>query len=842
MTGPNRPTDGVVAYQLLRAGHSAPEVEQVISRSRPFAAAASQLPYCLLLAHRGEHGAADYLIAPDLPAAPKAASALAAALGARAALCDPPDLSPTSVLAAVRAVPSAHPSRNPQAGADPSELATLFSRAAKPGEWVAIALRKPSGAELSRSRRWWAHRLDGAQTHYHRDPAVMVSTWYAGSTSEEEGPSDLRGLVEQVVAATPGLDVETKVHIVGRQGPAGIGLGALGVAAGWAIDAELHHVFLAAEVGAIFGLSGLMVGTGVVKAPGERLAARLHKRGIAAIGAPPRRLAPPRRPGQRKKKDGSTVPTPGDYPLHHRSLIVSPAMVIGLVSPQAGEEADVAVTSMRHVPAALTSPIGPLIGWAGDDGQPVHLDAAAAYAGLGTTGLPGSGKSAILHSLWGWHCLERTHPSGKPGRPGRLNAMVSIEPKPDGVPQWLAYAEAAGDDVLVVSLAGAEAPAIDLFWSPGTDEQRAAAFVEAMVYAWPAGDIQGRSYESLATVFEAVLGFQSELPRVWADLGLPGTVDPVKAAHCLLGGYDDDSAVAMAAALASSSLGPADPRYNSLRKLGPLFGRTVTPSQRRTATESARNKTKVLVEAGDWWSPSRPKLTWDQLLTEHRAVVLATGPTPEHPVPSKLTEHISAMLFFTLRAAVMRTCAGWQAAGESVSIFVDELSVVARSSAEVAAWLRNQGRSYGVRTFFATQYLEQLSEEVRNALLSSETLLAYRQGAGSAPKVAAQISARAEGWSPADLTGLDQHTAVLLTVAGGQPQPPVPVRIGYWDDDPARFAADQGYVLTGLGQAALGPGAADGLPDLWAGRSVAEPAPWTAPEDDWLAPYRGSGA
>ncbi len=375
-------------------------------------------------------------------------------------------------------------------------------------------------------------------------------------------------------------------------------------------------------------------------------------------------------------------------------------------------------------------------------------------------------------------------------------------------------------------------PAIDLFWSPGDAEQKAAAFVEAMVYAWPAGDIQGRSYESLTTVFEAVLAFSQELPSIWAELKLPGEADVVKAAHCLLGGYDDDSAVAMATALAKASSSPADHRSNSLRKLGPLFGRTVTPSQRRTATESARNKTKVLIEAGSWWSQSRPKVTWDQLLLEHRAVVVATGPTPEHQISEKLTRHISAMSFFALRSAIMRTCAGWQAAGRSLSVFVDELSTVARSSGEVVAWMRNQGRSYGVRTYFATQYLEQLDDEVRNALLSSETLLAYRQGAGAANKVAAQISARADGWTPADLTGLDQHTAVLVTIARGQPQPPVPVRIAYWDDNPALLAVDQGY--------AVGPatGQVNFAPEPALAQGASGPA---QPVDDWLAAYRGSG-
>src|SRR5579875_3236811 len=190
------------------------------------------------------------------------------------------------------------------------------------------ATRKPTGAELGRSRRWWAHRLDGAQTHYHLDPAVLVGSWFAGSTVAQADRDELRSLVEQVLSAVPGLDLEAKVHVVGRQGQAGLAIGALGIVGGWATAAELHHTLLAVEVGLICALSGLAVGTGAVKGTGERLASRLRKHGAAGLAAPPRRTLPPRRPGHKKKQDGSTVPVAGDYPLHARSS-VGPAKTAG---------------------------------------------------------------------------------------------------------------------------------------------------------------------------------------------------------------------------------------------------------------------------------------------------------------------------------------------------------------------------------------------------------------------------------------------------------------------------------------------------------------------------------
>lgn len=142
----------------------------------------------------------------------------------------------------------------------------------------------------------------------------------------------------------------------------------------------------------------------------------------------------------------------------------------------------------------------------------------------------------------------------------------------------------------------------------------------------------------------------------------------------------------------------------------------------------------------------------------------------------------------------MATCSAWRARGRSVSVFADELALLAGSSPEVVAWLRNQGRSYGVRCCFAAQYPEQLQPAVRDCLLGFSTIFWFRQNNPSVVQAAvSQLSMVGGDWSAADVAGLEPFHTILLAVAGGRMQPAVPIRVAYWGDNLGRFAADQGY-------------------------------------------------
>ena len=838
MAGPRAP-QASSAFRLVRSSGAPPAPEVVVARAKPFGGAVRSAASATLLAVRSEQGLSSYVLVPDRRESKALVAALSSAVGARPEPVEQaPDLSRAGSVGWLVARPSRRfVGRDTQAGANPSEVAVLLAQVMEPGSFVAMSLRTPSSAEQRRVRRWFEHRLAGAQTHYSRETEAVVASLFAGGPT----PDAVSLLLGQLASALPGFDLETAVE---RSTSPAIGPGLVG--AGVVIEAasalRFHQLLAGDAIGGLVALGGLAATLGVGPSR-SRETERSLRSGV--VPPPPRRSFPPRPPRsertvrQRDQAGNLTTRTlharDGDYPLARSSFLFGPAMVVGLVSPHAGLASGLAQVQVRRAPDALVGDVGPLVGWTLAD-EPVHLSAAEAWQSTAIVGAPGSGKTALVQHLFAWHCLERTCPSGKLGRPGRMSTLVCFEHKgEEGVSAYRRWASAIGDDLLVVELASPATPAIDLF----NDAQMSAAeraefLVSAMRYAYDDTEIRGRSTEVLNVVFTAALACPEEVALTTRDV-----VDPpsfVSLAHILLGSRDDQRGVALARQMerwAAEHIGtPAGAELaDALSRLKIVYGESVTPSQRRSLTEAARNKVDDLMKLPSWWSHSRPVLSWRQILESHAAVVVNAGSTADGRLVDETAGRIvSAMLAWSLEDAIKRTCAGWQQIDRSVSIFADELSQLARSSFEVVEWLRNQGRSYGVRLYLATQQPEQLDERLRSVLLGFGTVFWFQQGnAAVVAQAVQQLAMTGEEWTAADLGNLEAFHAVLRARADGRLQPPVTIRTAWWDDDATRFAADQGYAL-GLGggvvaiTGALGAGstgARPGEPDDW---SIGPPA------------------
>lgn len=791
-------------FRIMRSSGVPPAPDVVVGRAKAFGGAVRSTGGAVLLSTASEQGLSSYVIVPDRRESKALVSALTSAVGA---IVEPieqmPDISQAGSIGWLVAHPSRRfVSRDTQAGANPSEVALMLAQVMEPGSFVAMSLRPPGALEQRRVRRWFEHRLPGVQTHYSRETEAVVVSVFAGAPTS----NGVSLLLSQLSSVLPGFDIETDV---GQKTNPLIGLGL--VASGIAIEVvgalRFHHLLAGDVLGGLVALGGLASSLGAI--PTKTLATEKSIRS-GVVPSPPKRAVPPRSPrrertSQQRDQAGNITTkilraSDGDYPLAASSFLVAPAMVVGMVSPHAGLASDLAQVQVRRTPTALLGDIGPLVGWT-PDGEGVHISAAEAWQSTAIIGAPGSGKTGLIQHIFAWNCLERTSPSHKPGRPGRHNTLVCFEHKgEEGVSGYRQWSQAFGDDLLVVELANPTTPAIDIFNSQGTAAERAEFFVSAMRYAYDDAEIRGRSTEVLRVVFTAALACPEEVAMTTRTL-----VDPpsfVSLAHILLGSRDEQNGVSLARAMERWSAEHLDTPAgaelaDAVSRLKIIYGDSVTSSQRRSLTEAARNKVDDLMKVPTWWSHTRPVLSWRQILESHAGAVVNAGSTADGSLVDEVAGQIvSGMLAWSLEDAIKRTCVGWQQSGRSVSIFADELSQFARSSSEVVDWLRNQGRSYGVRLYLATQQPEQLDDKLRSILLGFGTVFWFQQAnAAVVAQAIQQLSMTGEEWTPADLGNLGAFHAVLRARADGRLQPPVTIRTAWWNGDPMRFATDQGYIL-----------------------------------------------
>jgi len=826
------------AWRLTKAGSSMPEIASITRRAQTFAAAAANLGAVTLLTVSGHDGIASYVSVPDRAGADKVALDLAGAVAARAEEVDElPDLSGTEVVGMMIVNAKSAAGRDSQKGDDPSETArrveaalrTFGSTADDAPTWVAAVLRTAKSRERKRALAWYGHRLGSANpTHHSTDMNAVVVSILVGGASRD----DVRQRINQIAAALPGFDVDVDTQILSTRFRAvitgGVGTG-IGVGSLWLHQPpmmEAHHPLITATATAI-GLLGA-VGLELGLLPTRAHSLRKHALN-AAFPAPRKRRgrpAPPRKAGGTEEKP--IKESDGGYPLARDTFLVGPVVLVGLVAPHAGAASGSSVTNERAAPAAMLDPaIGMSIGTAED--KNVHLPEADLYTGVAIIGRPGSGKSVALRSMFAFQLLERRAGSGRPGFPGAANTLIAFESKgAEGADMYRRWGAAVpgtpGQQTVVVEVADPDTWAIDMFDVPGTLEERSRFFTNMLVYCFNDGAIMGRSYDALVATLSGALVVDRDIAEAagvlvaadaitdpaepgYAD-GLPGLRSPIFYAYLLLGGQGDPRGAALANAISDAAVRTAKIKNptaaesarteilaDAENRLAPFYGPGVTPAQRRSLVEAARNKMADLMAAESWWSPKRRKVTWKSILEGHRSIVINTGvSTSGRQMEERTTGYFSAMLSYSLKDAIQRNCSGWRDQGRSVTIFSDELALLAGASPEVVTWFHDQGRSYGVRPIFATQRIGQLDKLVQESLLDYSTVFWFQEAASATAKVAVEdLVVDLSSWTTADVVGLPLYWAIIRTHVRGVRQTAVPVKLTNFEADMAGFGDIQGY-------------------------------------------------
>lgn len=412
-------------------------------------------------------------------------------------------------------------------------------------------------------------------------------------------------------------------------------------------------------------------------------------------------------------------------------------------------------------------------------------------------------NSLLTRTLFGWNCLERVAPSGRPGYPGRNNTLIAFESKGDGIAKYQAWAHTMGDRTLVIDVADPNTPGIDLFAVPGTNEEKALFFTNAMIYTFGKDAIGYRSATTLKAVLTAALAVNDELIESieGRDPAIIRTgMSPMYYAYLLLAGRSDKVGVELAEGIKARAVklrerGNPDPVIEAgWAAIAFLYDGT-TPSKRAGLVEAPFSKIEDLLALEQWWSPSRRKVTWDQIIEGHKSVILNTGTSATGAVLDDSVNHaISSLLMFSLQNALKRLTSGWLEQQRYVTIFADELSLLAGSSPEVIGWIRDQGRSYGIRAILATQRPEQLGPQLRSNFLTYATLISFSQtDVGTAQEIAANLGGNGE-WKQEDIQFLEPFHVVIRSEVDQKRQSAFIVKLPNFEANMASYPAAQGYV------------------------------------------------
>ena len=792
-------------YQMLPTSAARVEYNQYNQRANQAISVALNEGHATLLVRKIDNSLYSYIVTPPGTNANQAGFSFAQAVGATSKpVSEVPDLSGSHV-ARVVVRKSDTMERYAQAGVDWAELPNIIGYTLGNGDWFAATFRAPKRVEKSRWQRWFQVNAGvGATTHPSLDVNAVIVELCAGSVSDRQSAEHM---LENICRSMPGVDIGFKARAVSPS--RGLVLPALMIVAG----------IVGLVVNGRFGLSGLLFAGVALIVCGLALGL-LRSRDLAVpngrrfllrvwsgVFSRPGKVSSfsvraPRR--EQQLQDGRVRPAfLGDYPLNKHCILTAPNVFCSMVAPVSGAQSGAVQSSTRAIPPHLLGQVGPLVASGKGTDQVLHLDARHMHFGVAICGAAGSGKSAFLRGLCGFSMMEKSNPSGRAGFPGAQNTIIAIENKgPDGASYYLRWAEAMGSTMKLIELADPSTPAIDFLDSgASTVDGRARDFVDAMVYYWSEQSIGARARRVLTNTLTAGLVLEKH-PQVVAmandglephETVIPERKSAVYLAWILCQGLGDNAAVRLAGALKSVS-----DTNDELRLAHQAIDSYFTgkkESYRSSEMPSSENKLDALVKMEQWFDPDRPKVPWKTILEKHRDVVLNLGTAVNGGVVSDSdTAVMSALAAFTLRQSVSRTCAGWADQNRWVSIFADELSLLAGQSSEVVEWFREKGRSFGVRVCFATQRPGQLSPSVRQSFMSMATLVAFRQNSPEViGEIVSDLNLDGSNWTPQDVAQLPEYEAVFRTEGPTGRLPSFTGHILYFEDNMGEYWERQGY-------------------------------------------------
>ena len=672
---------------------------------------------------------------------------LAFAVGARDTMIDPSDNQDHLDLRR-RYVVKGHivgfAGRSGARGAGISGVASTVSGRDAEGSWAGVAVRAAYAREVAKWRTDTREEFaasgvekSGFGVHQGNAKEVAVATVYVGADTLQQAKS----LGRQVVAGLPGFDSKVTFARV-NPNRFTIGAGATTVAvAALTLHFQLAHFEI---IPALFFVAFWL-----------RLVPTEAARVAHALG-----------------HGRFPYPIPG----RATSALMAPYLLAQFAAPQAGAASGGTVvdTERRVVPVDLYTgdhligfdPSAPANEPGGPNRRNLYIRDDERFEGVAYIGSAGGGKSVAMRLMFASDLLRQRNL--RTSKAGTKQTIVVFESQTDTVRSYMAWCERMGVDYHVIELATGQPWAVDQFVGP-TFKAQADNFVGAMKAAMGEQLISYMSGNYLGMIWTLALAVT---PASAEAAGMIWT-SPIAYA-CVLSGLgaaavhrypdtsDKGSDKRLADQIFEAYKGDNSQNVVDVRNAYSFLFEGHSESKRADKLGSSVNKLAALNKAAPWFgAPTR--VNWATVLQSGGVVIVNTGVALKGTdLDAETSRDLATILLFQLRQAIERTCNGWEAAGSSVTIYIDELRLFALHSAEAFVWFRQSGRKYGVRLVAALQDVDELSEQVRRIVTGMATVLWFKQhNTPSSAMAIENLTLGGDVWEATEIVKMPKYHAAL---------------------------------------------------------------------------------
>lgn len=206
-------------------------------------------------------------------------------------------------------------------------------------------------------------------------------------------------------------------------------------------------------------------------------------------------------------------------------------------------------------------------------------------------------------------------------------------------------------------------------------------------------------------------------------------------------------------------------------------------------TNASRNKVRQFMDCEHVFTARRGRITWDMVLrnpSDYHFVLcdrqMADGSVRR--LPDRMNRILGKWMMYRLWNTVKRNCQDWRATGKHSMFVCDEVSLLADTDDTILREMKDQGRSFGWFTVFATQYPDQLPPLLLTSVMGYNTFISFdNSDPDMAEKTARRLTSRdgEDGWDAAAVQNLPLYTAAVRTRAGEQLQPAFIVNVENFD-------------------------------------------------------------